>query len=597
MAKGLEDGLAEGHARGLEEGLAEGLAKGLKEGFERGEAEGRAKAEAEFADKLLALGEKGAIANARHWGARSDKVKPKDISLFNDAEAAADDDAEEPESVPEGEVRAPAKKPHNRGRRKAGARAASIKGLPVVVIEHELEGDAALCPVCNGTLDEFKVDITDRVRYTPAHLEVERHRQHVGICPVCSKANAAGEDTPAVIVRAEIPKPLLKGSYATPSLVAGIIVEKHVMSSPLYRIEQDFKRKGLYLPRSVTASWMVKAASVWLAPLSDRLAGLMLTRDVLHCDETKVFVLKEPDRAPGSLSYMWVWATPKCDKEAIVVFKYHPSRAADVPKGFLEGWKGYLMTDGYSAYHGFGADITVVGCMAHVRRKFTDIIKGLGQEAPPGAVSVRAVEMIDEMFSIERELKAMAPDERKKAREMSLRPKMEAFFAWVDIEAAQALPKHALARALGYAQNQREYVMNVFKDGRLEISNNRAENQIRPFAVFRRNCLFSDTPKGAHGSATLFSLIQTAQANGLKPFEYLKWVLEGLPFEDDRAEPATVDKYLPWAEGIPDSCRMPEGRPEEPPKEPVLLPPDVDIEEIESAIRLSEELVAEIIDP
>ena len=472
-------------------------------------------------------------------------------------------------------------------------RASDLSRLPVVIIEHRLEDEKAFCPVCYTALDELKVDVTDRVRYVPAHFEAERHRQHVGICPGCAAANAQGEDKKAVIVRADLPKALLQGSIATPSLVAGIIAEKHVMSAPLYRIEKDFSRRGLSLPRSVMASWMIKAGTVWLAPLVERLVEIMRTRSVLHCDETKVFVLKEPGRLPSSQSYMWVWVTPTCDKEAIVIFRYHASRASEVPKAFLGGWKGYLLTDGYPAYHSLGEDITVCGCLAHLRRRFTDILKGLGTEAPPGSVALQATEIINGLFAIDRAFKDMGAAERKAAREKELLPKMEEFFYWLEEKKTEAVPKHALAEAIGYALNQRKYVMNVFKDGRLDLTNNRAENQIRPFAVFRRNCLFSDTPKGADASAALFSVIQTALANGLKPYEYLEWLLDNLPHEDLDSAPLLIDRYLPWSEHVPDSCKMLGGRPKEPTEEPVLLPPGIEIDELDCHVRMSEMLANE----
>jgi transposase len=598
MAEGPVLGLSEEHARAYAQGMAEGYAKGeaegyaqgMAEGYAKGEAEGRAAAAKEYEDELLRLAEAGAIANARYWGSKSDKVKPKEISTFNDAEAVADDGAASPDAVPAREAPEALKK-RSRGKKRAGVRAASIKGLAVVVVEHELKGEGALCPVCHSALKELRVDVTDRVAFVPAHFEVRRHRQHVGICPTCAAANAAGEGKRAVIVRAEMPRALLKGSIATPSLVAHIIAEKHVMSSPLYRLEKDFSRKGFYLPRSVMASWMIKAGRVWLAPLVNRLIEAMKERECLHCDETKVFVLKEPGHAPSALSYMWAWVTPASDERAIVVFRYHDTRAAEVPRGFLKGWKGYLMCDGYSAYHALGDGITVVGCLAHVRRKFTDILRGLGQKAPPGAVSLKAVEMINDMFAIDRTFKGMGADKRKEARLKLLKPKMEEFFAWAEEEKAKAVPRHSLAEALGYALNQRGYIMNVFLDGRLELTNNRAENNIRPFAVFRRNCLFSDTPKGADASAALFTLVQTALANGLKPYEYLAWVLDSLPFEDLDSEPSAVDGYLPWSEHVPESCKMPGGKPKGPAEEPVLAPPGVDVDEIERIMRTGDEII------
>lgn len=560
------------------EAWAAGHAAGVKEGY--------AKAAADYEEQIAQLMEQAAIANARYWGASSDKVKGKEISVFNDVEAASNDDPEPAPLVPGTKP-----KGHSRGHRKAGVRALDLSRLPVVLIEHALEGDAATCHVCGTALKELKVEVTDRVRYVPAHFEVERHRRHVALCPVCSQANAKGEDANAVIVRAQMAPALLKGSVATPSLVAGVIYEKYVNSSPLYRIECDFKRKGLRLARSVTANWMIKAGATWLAPLVGRLVVLLRAHDALHCDETRVQVLKEPDRTPAHKSYMWVWTTPACEEHAIVIFRYHPSRAGEVPRGFLEGWRGYLMTDAYSAYRTLGSGIAIVGCMAHVRRRFTDILKSIA-DPPPDSVAAEALRRIDAMFHIESAFSELAPAERKAAREEGLRPLMEGFFAWLEPKVKDMLPGHAIYGAANYALNQKPYVMNVFKDGRLDLTNNRAERAIRPFAVARRNFLFSDTPKGAEASAALFSIVQTALLNNIKPFEYLTWLLEELPHLDFGAGPGAIDRYLPWADDVPKQCRMPGGQPASLPEEPVLMPPGTDVEAVEACMRFGEELAA-----
>jgi transposase len=560
------------------------VAKAWADGHAAGVKEGYAKAAADYEERIAQLMEQAAISNARYWGASSDKVKGKEISVFNDAEAASNDEPEPP-------ALSPGQKPkeRSRGRRKAGTRALDLSRLPVVIVEHELVGDEAICHVCGTGLKELKVEVTDKVRYIPAHFEVERHRRHVGICPVCSSANAKGEETGTVIVRAQMAPPLLKGSIATPSLVAGVIYEKHVNSLPLYRIECDFRRKGLKLPRSVTANWMIKAGTTWLSPLTERMVALLKQGDALHCDETRIQVLKEPERTPANKSYMWVWTTPACESRAIAIFRYHPSRAGEVPRDFLEGWRGYLMTDAYSAYRTLDEGITIVGCMAHVRRRFTDILKSTA-DPPPDSVSVKALRRIDEMFHVEGTFSGMSPPKRKTAREEQLRPLMEGFYSWLEPKVKDMLPGYAVYGAANYALNQRPYVMNVFEDGRLDLTNNRAERAIRPFAVARRNFLFSDTPKGAEASAALFSIVQTALLNGIKPFEYLTWLLEELPHLDLVADPGAIDTYLPWSDAVPEQCRMPEGQPESLPEEPVLMPPGTDIEAVEACVRFGEEL-------
>ena len=183
----------------------------------------------------------------------------------------------------------------------------------------------------------------------------------------------------------------------------------------------------------------------------------------------------------------------------------------------------------------------------------------------------------------------MTPEKRKQARLAKLLPEYESFYTWIAEKQSGALPGYALYKALNYALKQKPFVMNVFKDGRLECTNNRAERQIRPFAIARRNFLFSDTPNGAVASAALFSIVQTALANNLKPFEYLTWVLERLPHEDLENHPELIECYLPWSDSVPKEFQMTKDEASALRKEPVLLPPGSNIEELERAVRLAED--------
>jgi len=437
----------------------------------------------------------------------------------------------------------------------------------------------------------MKVEATKKVAFIPAHFEVEEHRRHVGICPACSAANAKGEEVKAVIVRAPARPSLIERSIATPSLVAGIAYEKYVNSMPIARIERDFGRKGLALPRSVMANWMMRLGCGWLSPLVGRMKELLLARPVLHSDDTRVLVLKEPGRSPTSTSYMWVWATAEHDVP-IRLFEYHPSRAKEVVTGFLGEWSGFLHCDGYGLYHGLDERITVVGCLAHVKRGFSDIVKAAGKDIPPHSVALEALRRINNIFHIDKGHKGLAPDIRKAKRESELRPLMESFFLWCEEMRDKALPGYKLAEALTYALNQKKYIMNVFEDGRLDLTNNACERAIKPFALCRRNFLFSDTPRGAAASAAIFSVVQTALANKLKPYEYLKWLLEELPHTDLTGDPTKIDQYLPWSKTIPGICRMSPDEASREPIEPVLLSPEIDVDELENAINHAEQQLA-----
>jgi transposase len=337
-------------------------------------------------------------------------------------------------------------------------------------------------------MDEMKVEVTRRLRYHPAHFEVEEHRRHVYLCNPCSAANAAGEEVAVHMKRAPGTPALFCGSIATPSLIAGIIYGKYVMSAPIYRIEADFARQGVVLPRSVMCSWVVKAADRWFSLIFNRMKEKLLSRDVLHADETEIQVLKEPERKASTKSYMWSFTTADGDTP-ITLFEYHPSRSADIPKAFLKGWSGFLHADGYKAYYSLGDNIIVIACLAHIRRKFADIVKGAGKSIPSDSVALQAMNKLDNIFHVEHGYASMKPERRCQARRGELMVLVESFYAWLRERHAEALPGYALYKAIEYAVNQRPYVMNIFLDGRLAISNNRAERAIRPFAVGRRYVL------------------------------------------------------------------------------------------------------------
>ena len=251
---------------------------------------------------------------------------------------------------------------------------------------------------------------------------------------------------------------------------------------------------------------------------------------------------------------MWLFASGRYDIP-IYLFEYHPTRAATVVRSFLSGWEGTIHADGYRAYYNLGDGITVIGCLAHVRRKFCDIVKSVGEEQAKGTTAYTAVSKLDEIFAIERDLAELSPEQRMAERSDLLAAKLDDFHRWLlDVHSA-AVPKMALAKAVDYALEQWPYIMHVLDDGRFEITNNRAERGIRPFAVGRKNWLFSDSPRGAHASAIIYSVIRTAMANGLKPYAYLEWLFSEMPGHDLTLEGA-VSRFMPWSADVPDSCRM-----------------------------------------
>ena len=351
------------------------------------------------------------------------------------------------------------------------------------------------------------------------------------------------EDIETPVVKAPREKNIIPGSFATPEAIAHIMTQKFVMGSPLYRQEQELNRKGISLSRQTMSNWILKATEDYLLPVYEQLHKELLKRDVLHADETTLQVLHEPGKKPQSDSYMWLYRTSGDTDKPIVLYEYQPGRGAKHPKEFLAGYAGYLHTDGYAGYHDLGEDITVVGCWAHARRKFDEAVKSLPKGKAKGSSASQGLAYCNLLFEIEQGLSEETADERYEQRLKQTKPVLDAMLSWANTRTAAT--KSALGKAFTYLKEQWPYLTNYLNDGRLEISNNRAERSIKPFVIDRKNFLFANTPKGATGSAIMFSLIQTAIENGLDPYKYLTWLLRKAK-NADLTDARTIQSLLPW---------------------------------------------------
>jgi hypothetical protein len=254
-------------------------------------------------------------------------------------------------------------------------------------------------------------------------------------------------------------------------------------------------------------------------------------------------VLHEEGKKPQSKSYMWLYRTSGDTHSQIVLYEYQPDRKAEHPKAFLKGFHGYLHADGYSGYHCLPDTVTIVGCWAHARRKFDEVLKGLPEKARGGSLAERAKRYCDRLFALETEFSGLTAEERLARRQTEAKPLIEEFFRW--LQALNASPKSAFGNAAGYVLGQRRYLVNYLLDGRLELSNNRAERSIKPFVIGRKNFLFANTARGAQASAVMYSLVETAKENKIKPYDYIVWLLKtapGLPLSED---PALADRLTP----------------------------------------------------
>ena len=431
-------------------------------------------------------------------------------------------------------------------RKRVGKREEDLSKLPVKRIVHSLPEEERICPECGEAMHVMGHSEPRReVEIIPAQVNVIEHVREIYACRHCEQ-NAVS----VPVRKAEAPEPVIKGSVASPSSVAHIMVQKYVNAMPLYRQCAEFVTMGLVLSRQTLANWMIYCAEHWLKPLYELMRSCLLKEETLHADETVLQVLKEPGRASRTKSYMWLYMTGIFSALSIVLYEYQPTRSGLHPKRFLEGFKGYLHTDGYEVYHNLSLYIKVVGCLAHVRRKFDESVKSAPPDAPPNTNSQKGLDFCNKLFSLEREYEKLKPEERYRARLERSRPVFDAMYAWA--ETVNALPKSLLGHALHYLFEQRPYLENFYLDGRLELSNNRAERSIKPFVIGRKNWMFSATPQGAEASSIIYSIIETAKANKLKPFEYLKYIFETIP----NISPDRYSSLLPWSETLPDRCKL-----------------------------------------
>ena len=252
-----------------------------------------------------------------------------------------------------------------------------------------------------------------------------------------------------------------------------------------------------------------------------------------------------------SKSYMWLYRTSGDAKSPIVLYEYQPDRKALRPKQFLKGFSGFLHADGYEGYHKLPENITVVGCLAHVRRKFDAALKVLPERDREGSLALRGKRYCDKLFDLERSFAGLPAAERHTKRQELSKPLANEFFKWC--QSCGAVPKSPVGVAAYYALSQRKYLEHWLLDGRLEISNNRAERSIKPFVIDRKNFLFANTPRGAKASAIMFSIIETAKENGLNPFDYLTYIFKNAPNWNIRNDIDALQNLLP--DFVPESLR------------------------------------------
>lgn len=452
----------------------------------------------------------------------SSEVAPNQASLFDEAEEAIEQDEPEKQTIAEHKRHAPKRKP-------------LPKDLPRETVIVDIAEEDKVCNCCGGELHQMGQETSEKLEFIPAEIKVIETIRPKYSCRSCEREGTATEIKIAPVPASPIPK-----SIATASLLAFILTSKYQYALPLYRMEQMFANYGIDIKRKTMSDWVMKCAAV-LQPIFAAIKCVQLAQPVIHADETPVQVIHNDKQK----SYMWVYCTgtdsPNNSNGLIntVLYDFQPSRAGRCPQEYLEGYQGYLQVDGYAGYEQTEAEL--IGCMAHVRRKFIE-----AQKAQPKSKTGKAdwaINHIQKLYAIENRLKNESADEKFRQRETTAIPLLKQFKDWVDKSLLTVTPKSALGKALAYTINQWPKVIRYVEDGRLSIDNNRAERAVKPFVIGRKNWLFSCTERGATASAMIYSIIETAKANDVNPDSYLQLLLKELPSRDSAQ---SLDDLLPW---------------------------------------------------
>lgn len=441
----------------------------------------------------------------QRFGRSADKVPANQLSIFDEAEVTVPVEQLEIENE---EITVPEHK------RKKPGRKGLPKDLVRTVVEHDLTLDDKICK-CGAQLCHISDVDSEQLEYIPAKVGVIVNRRKKYACKQC-------EET---IKLAPLPKTAIPKSIATPSLLASMLVAKFCDHLPLYRQEQIWIRHGIDIPRQTLSNWVQKCATL-LCKVVDAMKTIIVASNYARADETTVQVLKEENRDPSTKSYMWIFMTGLKTNNHIV-FEYHPTRGAEAASNFFAGFQGYLQSDAYSGYNALRKikGITDVGCMAHSRRKFTDVTKIVTKTGK----AHEALKYIKALYVIEDKIKNWTDDDRYQYRQEHSKIILDKFKIWLDGSINHVPPKNPLGQAINYAINNWAALTRYLDHGMLDIDNNWCENQIRLLALGRKNWLFMGNAKGAWSASIIYSLVVTARANGLDPWQYLMDVLTKAP--------------------------------------------------------------------
>lgn len=442
----------------------------------------------------------------------------------------------------------------------SGIKRSELKNIETEIREYALEDEQAKCNECGSSLKKIGTEVVrQEIEYIPAKLKLVNYVRNIYKCEKCGTEESEKE-TPT-IVKTKTPRALLSHSFASPSLATEVIYQKYYMGVPLYRQEKVWDDRGLILPRSMTANWCIKLSEYYLEPIYNLMLKKMKEQnEVIHCDETTMQCNKEKGKKASSNSYMWVLTSGELEEKKGVIFNYSRSRSSEVAQKLLKDYKNILVTDGYAGYNILDKELTHAECWAHARRYFYESVPlDENKKMVTSSDGYQGVEYIDKLFEVERRIADLSIEEKVEIRKEKSAPILEEFYKWVYLTSEKYITNKKLKDALTYVKNQKENLIKFLEDGRIPLTNSKAERAIRPFAVHRKNWLFADTVEGAKANAVYYSIIESAKANNLNINKYINYLLESLSQLEEEQKEENIEKYLPWSKELPEEILNYEG--------------------------------------
>ena len=470
------------------------------------------------------------LARLKAWkfGAKTERMNAEQRSIFEETLAADEASLEAQLAAlqpdPAQGRDAPDKQPEHQAKRQP-KREALPAHLPRV--EQRVEPESTSCPTpeCGQPMVRVGEDISERLDIIPAQFFVQRQIRGKWACRCCQ-----------LLVQEPAAPQVSGNALPTPGLQAHTVVSRFVDHLPYYRQEQINARAGVHTPRSTLAAWSGQTGAQ-LLPLYEAHRAFVLGSRVVHADETPIGLL-DPGAGKTKKAYMWAYARGAFEDKPGVVYDFCAGRGGKYPHEFLKGWTGTLVVD---AYAGYDATMSLEGrltanCLAHARRKFDELVK-----ANASAVAAQAIGRITWIYRVEADARSLSTEQRLQMRQERSKPLWQELQAWLQLERTRVPDGSAIAKAIDYSLNHWQALSRFLIDGDVPVDNNHIENQMRPWALGRKNWLFMGSQLAGERAGVVMSLLQSAKLNGHDPYAYLKDVLTRLPTQLNRR----IEELLP----------------------------------------------------